>query len=199
MAASTQTAPDAYLQSGSSPPTKADLKHGWETYRRNAEPHGLAFGKLCYDFRIHSEVVQGGTSFTQTLADLNIPRRTAYYWITRHEELIGVRQPALEPEPAEEVSVPPEGTHRPEPATVADIRVDDANDPPMLQDAKPRLVHPAIVELKKGMNIEINGRVFKLNSPIEDAEIENDLERQGKQDFTVILHVTLSGGKVTIQ
>jgi transposase-like protein len=35
-----------------------------------------------------AEVVQGGTTLRETLAELNIPRRTAYFWMERYEESI---------------------------------------------------------------------------------------------------------------
>jgi len=97
----TQTIIPALIQAAPRKPTavsKFELRQSWEDYQKNAEPRGLAFGKLCYEFRQQSEVVQGGTTFTQTLADLGIPRRTAYYWMERYEELIGERQPRVETE-----------------------------------------------------------------------------------------------------
>jgi hypothetical protein len=55
---------------------------------RARDPHGLAFGKLCYESPMDAEVVQGGTTLRETLAELNIPRRTAYFWMERYEESI---------------------------------------------------------------------------------------------------------------
>jgi hypothetical protein len=75
--------------------SKAVLQMGWDTYRKNAEPTGLFFGKLCYDYRASSEVVRGGTSFQSTLVELGIPKTTAYFWMGRYEESIGERRTFL--------------------------------------------------------------------------------------------------------
>jgi transposase-like protein len=67
--------------------------------------HGLEFGRLCYNFRKRSEVVQGGTTFKDTLARLDIPKSTAYFWIARYEEkYLGRVKPAkpITPELPEE-------------------------------------------------------------------------------------------------
>jgi hypothetical protein len=54
--------------------------------------HGLEFGKLCYDYR-EKYGAQGshqGLGFEQLCTKLEIPRRTAYYWIAKYEESIGL-------------------------------------------------------------------------------------------------------------
>jgi hypothetical protein len=71
--------------------------------------HGLEFGRLCYNFRKRSKVVSGGTTFDSTLDKLDIPRSSAYRWIARYEESIGVR-------PAPKVEKKPVQSALPEPA-----------------------------------------------------------------------------------
>jgi hypothetical protein len=68
-----------------------EIQAAWQAYQ-TVEKHGLDFGKVCYDQRAKGEVVQGGTTFSRTLDKLNIPRRTAYYWIHSYEISIGVRE-----------------------------------------------------------------------------------------------------------
>jgi hypothetical protein len=53
--------------------------------------HTLPFGKVCYDWREKSEVVQGGTTFNRILDKAGVPRRTAYYWIVQYEISIALR------------------------------------------------------------------------------------------------------------
>ena len=99
------TAPLAIVESA---PTReeAHIKALWEAFREADEERterGLEFGRALHEMRERSEVVQGGTSFNRTLDALNIPRRTAYYWITHYEESIGLRElpptPVVTPQP----------------------------------------------------------------------------------------------------
>jgi transposase-like protein len=73
------------------PIAEFEIRQAWEKYQ-TLEHHGLAFGKVCYERRAKSEVVQGGTTFRKTLDKLGIPKSTAYYWISRHEESAGLQQ-----------------------------------------------------------------------------------------------------------
>ncbi|HXZ31452.1 MAG TPA: hypothetical protein VEH30_04165 [Terriglobales bacterium] len=73
---------------------EAAVLSAWQDYKKNAEPRGLEFGRTVYELRKQSEVVQGGTSFKQTLTKLDIPHSTAYFWIARYEESIGKRTPS---------------------------------------------------------------------------------------------------------
>ena len=72
---------------------------------QSLKKHGLEFGRLCYNFRKRSKVVSGGTTFDSTLDRLNIPHATAYRWIAKYEESIGVREPAPK-KPVQSVSEP---------------------------------------------------------------------------------------------
>jgi transposase-like protein len=64
---------------------------------------GIEFGRLCFNFRKRSKVVSGGTTFDSTLDKLDIPRSTAYRWIARYEESIGMREKS-EPAPKKPVA-----------------------------------------------------------------------------------------------
>jgi len=88
--------------------SKDDLLRAWDAYSKNAEPYGLTFGALCYQFRMSAEVVQGGTTFRETLAELNIPKSTAYFWMGRYEESIGLRESREEDPEQELISENPE-------------------------------------------------------------------------------------------
>jgi hypothetical protein len=68
-----------------------ELTRAWGEYQ-TVERKGLAFGQRLYELRAHSEVVQGGTTFTSSLDKAGIPRRTAHYWIQNYEVSIGVRE-----------------------------------------------------------------------------------------------------------
>jgi hypothetical protein len=73
------------------PIAEFEIRQAWEKYQ-TLEHHGLAFGKVCYEWRAKSEVVQGGTTFRKTLDKLGIPKSTAYYWISRYEESAALQQ-----------------------------------------------------------------------------------------------------------
>lgn len=66
------------------------LQNAWREYK-TTEKHGLVFGQVCFELRAGAKAVQGGTTFSALLEKLNIPRRTAYFWIERHEEQFGDR------------------------------------------------------------------------------------------------------------
>ena len=61
-----------------------DLQIAWQEYqKRGVDKHGSEFGKVLFELRKNSEVVQGGTSFHSALVAAKIPPRTAYYWLER--------------------------------------------------------------------------------------------------------------------
>jgi hypothetical protein len=71
-----------------------DLQAAWQEYQKHGvDKHGLDFGKKLFELRASAEVVQGGTTFSSSLDEAKIPRRTAYYWIHSYEISIGVREP----------------------------------------------------------------------------------------------------------
>lgn len=79
------------------------------------QPYGLEFGRLCYNFRERTKRPDGfrvscetQSSFDATLDRLNVPRATAYRWITRYEESIGVRKPKVTEKPVQSVQEVPE-------------------------------------------------------------------------------------------
>jgi hypothetical protein len=86
-------------------PDAARLRATWQAYQvADAErsKRGLDFGKACYELRERSKVVPGGTSFRTPLNDLDIPHTTAYRWLDRYEQSIGVRPVTLEMKPVED-------------------------------------------------------------------------------------------------
>jgi hypothetical protein len=92
--ATTTIAPNAYLQSGSSPPTAAqrlmaqtDIGTAWESHKKN----GLAFGRACYEWRtkFSAQGTHGDFSFSGILKGLDIPRHIADYWADKYKAGIG--------------------------------------------------------------------------------------------------------------
>jgi hypothetical protein len=88
------------VQSGSSSPAtlsnldivETEALAAWGNYRRKAEPLGLDFGKKMYALReALSARGKDGEGFNAWLLKKDIPRSTAYFWIGRHEESIGIR------------------------------------------------------------------------------------------------------------
>ena len=97
-------------------PEETHINSLWKALQAAEEQRGkrgLAFGQAMYEYRKTSEVVSGGTTFRSTLEKLAIPHATAYRWIVRYEESIGVRsapvpsvsEPVTKPEPSASVPV----------------------------------------------------------------------------------------------
>ena len=67
----------------------------WRKYRR-VEKYGLAFGRACYDWQQKLATKGGignkGKGIVPSLEQLNIPVSTAYFWIAKYEETIGIKQ-----------------------------------------------------------------------------------------------------------
>jgi hypothetical protein len=79
---------------------EARIKVLWEAFcKADAErsQRGLEFGHAMYELRQRSELVPGGTTFRRVIESLGIPHTTAYRWIARYEESIGVRQVEMGP------------------------------------------------------------------------------------------------------
>jgi hypothetical protein len=154
-------------QTSAAPVSKSQLKRGWEEYRRDAEPKGLAFGKLCYDFRTAAEVVQGGTSFRATLNELGIPKSTAYFWLQRHEIFLGLRTEitiGVRPPETEDVALD----------TIPDIPMPDVrampdpNVPPVLQYAQPKTAKGQTVDIGDAPELlHMDGAIWE----VTDSEV----------------------------
>jgi hypothetical protein len=85
------------------------LSAAWTAYRRATEKHGLEFGKVCCEWRDEHKA-QGshrGLGFEQVCTKLQIPRRTAYWWIKQYEISTGRKADALA-EAIAEIEVPTE-------------------------------------------------------------------------------------------
>ena len=76
-----------------------EIRQAWEKYQ-TVEHHGLAFGKVCYEWRekFSAQGSRTGGGLAQILRKLGIKAGKVYYWIAEYEILIGVRQPKPEPE-----------------------------------------------------------------------------------------------------
>jgi len=88
------TAPLAIIESAPAR-QEAHIKALWEAFRRADEERtkrGLEFGRAMYELRERGEVVPGGTTFRRVMENLEIPHTTAYRWIARYEESIGIRE-----------------------------------------------------------------------------------------------------------
>ena len=84
------------------------LSAAWKAYRAT-EKHGLEFGKVCCEWR-DKHKAQGshrGLGFVQVCTRLQIPRRTAYWWIEQYEISTGRKADALA-EAIAEIEVPTE-------------------------------------------------------------------------------------------
>ena len=65
----------------------------WTEFKTKAEPLGLSFGQRLYELRKDiSAQGRDGEGLCAWLHKAGIPRRTAYYWIQRYEETLGVKQ-----------------------------------------------------------------------------------------------------------
>jgi hypothetical protein len=75
---------------------KREITVAWEQYRESTIRHykdGFAFGRVCYEWR-SAYTAQGsrsGKGFNRLLAELAIPKTTAYRWIRRYELKNGLR------------------------------------------------------------------------------------------------------------
>jgi hypothetical protein len=112
---------------------RVELQAAWEAYRA-AEPtaKGLTLGRLCCELRDEAEVVQGGTTFRATLAEIGIPKSTAYYWMERYER----------------------------PDEIDTSEVDE--DIPLLQEATPLEKIAKIATVREGMRLRWNGRTLSV-------------------------------------
>jgi hypothetical protein len=71
------------------------IRSAWQRYSR-VEKYGLAFGKICYHWQqrfAERGKRERGRGVVPILEQLNIPVSTAYWWISRYKESIGVDQP----------------------------------------------------------------------------------------------------------
>jgi hypothetical protein len=100
-AATSSIAPDAYLQSGSSPPTtqspadlvtaQTDIGTAWQSYKKNT----LEFGRVCYGWAQHFEKSKGGRGtkgegqLSEILRVLSIPQYVVDYAISVYKASIG--------------------------------------------------------------------------------------------------------------
>jgi hypothetical protein len=70
------------------------IRSAWQNYRR-VEKYGLTFGRICYHwqqrFAERGQRVQG-RGVVPILEQLDIPVSTAYWWIARYKESIGMAQ-----------------------------------------------------------------------------------------------------------
>jgi hypothetical protein len=75
---------------------KREISVAWEQYKESTIRHykdGFQFGRVCYAWR-SAYTAQGsrsGKGFNRLLAELAIPKTTAYRWITRYELKNGLR------------------------------------------------------------------------------------------------------------
>jgi hypothetical protein len=76
-----------------------EIRQAWDKYQ-TVEHHGLAFGKVCYEWRekFSAQGSRTGGGLAQILRKLGIKAGKVYYWIAEYEILIGVRQPKPQPE-----------------------------------------------------------------------------------------------------
>lgn len=81
----------------------------WQNYRR-VEKYGLTFGKVCYHwqqkFAERGQRIKG-RGVVPILEQLKIPVSTAYWWIDRWKESVGIKDPLLSSE-SQEWYTPPE-------------------------------------------------------------------------------------------
>lgn len=86
--------PIAHFQEASA---ENEIRAAWRKYKR-MEKYGLAFGKTCYQwqqkFATRSGVGNKGHGMVPILESLRIPVSTAYWWIDRYKESIGLKDSA---------------------------------------------------------------------------------------------------------
>src|SRR5215469_6152879 len=114
------TAPVISIIESATARDESRIKAAWEKFQeadRYRAQRGLEFGKAMYEYRAkHSaqgrrtdltSSTDGESSFSELLRKLEIPSSTAYKWITRYEESIGIKQkpaPVIEAGPVEIIS-----------------------------------------------------------------------------------------------
>ena len=78
---------------------KREILTAWRTYKQT-EKYGLKFGEVCYEWQKKLATVSGvgnkGKGLVPTLESLSIPVSTAYWWIDRYKESIGIKEPKPE-------------------------------------------------------------------------------------------------------
>src|SRR5215469_6691762 len=108
------TAPVISIIESATARDESRIKAAWEKFQeadRYRAERGLEFGKAMYEYRAkHSSQgrrtdlatsSESGTSWLELLEKLSIPKSTAYDWIHRYEESIGLRPPVIEAGPVE--------------------------------------------------------------------------------------------------
>ena len=72
---------------------RTEIAAAWERCR-DSEHYGMEFGKVCYEWR-EKFTAQGkkGKGLRAILHQVNIPVRTAYWWIDRYEVAAGLKPP----------------------------------------------------------------------------------------------------------
>ena len=85
-----------------------EISLAWGKYKQT-EKHGLEFGEVCYRWQqklaTKSGVGNKGKGLYPTLDTLNIPHSTAYWWIDRYKESVGLKD---RKEEKPEYETPPE-------------------------------------------------------------------------------------------
>ena len=69
---------------------KQEIANAWDRYRQSVIKHfkdGLEFGRACHQWqaKYKAQGSRSGKGFEQLLAELEIPKTTAYRWIRRYE------------------------------------------------------------------------------------------------------------------
>lgn len=75
---------------------KRDIGVAWEKYKESTIRHykdGVEFGRVCYEWRTayKAQGSRSGKGFNRLLAELAIPKTTAYRWVRRYELKHGLR------------------------------------------------------------------------------------------------------------
>jgi hypothetical protein len=72
----------------------------WEKYHHQSEPLAIDFGKKMLALRDElSSRGKDGAGFAQWLKKHEVPRSTAYFWVTRYEQSIGKKTAKVKPTP----------------------------------------------------------------------------------------------------
>jgi hypothetical protein len=113
---------------------KTQIAGAWKAYQA-VEKHGLAFGAVLAEWKQKFASRSGGigtrgTGLSPILDTIGIPHSTAYFWIGRYEESIGLRKPkpAPEPKPAASQPEPPSQPPQdePEPSEQSDFEPEES-------------------------------------------------------------------------
>jgi transposase-like protein len=161
-------------------PTVAETQavEAWKKYKHTAEPLGIDFGTKMYALRkeISARGCEGA-GLAAWLKDHGIPRSTAYFWINQYEELIGERQPKLDPVTESDATESDDDSGTETGSNDSDTNeagTSEQSQPP--EPPEPPLLQPKVIEIKKGM-----------------------LFRHLKKTFTVKADATVVNGKLVIE